>query len=401
MGLPTQITPDQSRLFRALGYLHVRDRTLGMGIHGRVPGRINLNTNWDENVFQAIADADDTTNNSGNHFTTAQVSAMWQQFVQFRSPQTALAPPVTYQVGGNDRPLLSPSAPIYPTADPQNQYFTSVAPPVPPLPQYPETGGYSGVARTILNSGFNVNRPSPDPNPLPTGQEQHPYERHELLNKIFNRVTTKSNVFAVWVTFGYFEVTNPGPWGPNNRPILGKEMVDASGTPMPHDQFFAILDRTNIAVDASNFAKQGPKPIFLSFESDDATPAVGQTLPVTATVKLPAMTVQTDPSNGVTSLIGYYEGERWIIISEFTPGANNGTPLRIDIGGQEEVVQAGAAGVGPDNVPYIKVLCQKPHPRGALMMINNSILGNPGPQPTFSVDDAKYKAVVRYFAKTK
>jgi hypothetical protein len=397
IGLPTQITPDMSRLFRALGYLHVRDRTLGMGIHGRVPGRINLNTAWDESIFQAIADGDDTTNNSGNHFTTAQVQAMWQQFLQFRSPQTTLTPTATYQVWGNDRPLLPPSAPIYPTGDTQNQYFTTVAPPVPPIPQYAQTGGYSGVARTILNSGFNVTPTTP---PTPP-QVQHPYEHYELLNKIFNRVTTRSNVFAVWVTFGYFEVTNPGPWGPNNRPILGKEMLDASGAPMPRDQFFAILDRTNIAVDASNFAKQGPKPIFFSFESDDATPAVGQTLPVTATVKLPGMTVQTDPSNGVTSLIGYYEGERWIIISEFTPGAFDGTPLRIDIGGQEEVLQAGAAGIGPDNVPYIKVRCQKPHPRGALMMINSSILGNPGPQPTFSVDDAKYKSVVRYFAKTK
>ncbi|MER3442564.1 MAG: hypothetical protein C4296_14545 [Gemmataceae bacterium] len=80
----------------------------------------------------------------------------------------------------------------------------------------------------------------PDPN--------HPYRRFELLSKIYNNVTVRSNCFAVWLTVGYFEVTGfvgpDDPLGrPSGMPILGPELGRADGQHVRH-RFFAVVDRS-------------------------------------------------------------------------------------------------------------------------------------------------------------
>jgi type VI secretion system secreted protein VgrG len=49
-----------------------------------------------------------------------------------------------------------------------------------------------------------------------------PHQRDDLLNKIFNQVTTRSNVFSVWVTVGFFEV--------NEQITLGSSLTETGGT---------------------------------------------------------------------------------------------------------------------------------------------------------------------------
>src|SRR5262249_3329691 len=69
----------------------------------------------------------------------------------------------------------------------------------------------------------------------------HPYQQTELLTKIYGRLTTRSHVFAVWVTVGFFEVV-PGTEN-DSPPKLGREVGREEGRHIRH-RMFAIVDRS-------------------------------------------------------------------------------------------------------------------------------------------------------------
>jgi hypothetical protein len=80
--------------------------------------------------------------------------------------------------------------------------------------------------------------------------DRNPYFRYQPLAKLANNLTTRSNVYAIWVTVGYFEVTpiSQGGGTPSRTThpdsfSLGAELGSDTGEIVRHRAFF-ILDRS-------------------------------------------------------------------------------------------------------------------------------------------------------------
>jgi hypothetical protein len=382
-------TLQSSRLSRALEFLNTRDRSAGMSAGGRVPGRLNLNTFWDDPatiladivppqvsmgvygsplnagypgysmaVFQALCDAQ-----TSNHFYNTNtivangsvdpeyyVKLLFAQSLVSRTVHATGVPngvPATPGVGSfilpgavnfarPDRPFRGYGVPVtvgdhplfpgygqfpwgsygvpplfFDFAHRPNSYTAPdrtdyTAPPPPGTTTYdgptrPWNNG-AGVEDTLMRSGVFVTPPatapptSPSSNPLfglatrqPTATDPHPYVADELLRKISDSTTTRSNTFAVYLTVGFFEV-DPTSYAAGENPVkLGKEVGSDTGT-QKRMRFFSIIDRTNLSIDptasspfpapgqpfptggfsatvptAPTALRQGPKPFFLPF----------------------------------------------------------------------------------------------------------------------------------------
>ena len=221
------------RLYRLFEFVTARGRDgTGRPPGGRVAGKINLNTIWDPETFLALCDAQAA---NGVNFSAANVQGIYSQMLALRTPGGS--------PGASDRPFLSLATGYALPDGPGNVD-----------PQHPGRG--AGINDTLLRAA----------DPTADGQagggaalsrlfqvpgETHPYRQDELLTKIFNNVTVRSNVFAVWLTVGFFEVTDD-----STRPVkLGAEIGRATGTNVRH-RLFALLDRTALAPDPA------PNPAF-------------------------------------------------------------------------------------------------------------------------------------------
>lgn len=212
-----------NRLYRFLEYMDTGWRNLNISKDGRYPGKININTIWNLEVFQALCDRNDAV-----HFTDDDIdnltTGVFKKMIESRSPSG--------QPSGNDRPFMGLAAPF--------------------------TSANDGIDSTILRKHpTNANQRLFEIVPA-AGAIDHPTKRMELLNKIFNNITTRSNVFAVWMTVGFFEVHDEDKNGNGvldgaaedmngngvlDRALLGKEIGRDENRHVRH-RMFAIVDRT-------------------------------------------------------------------------------------------------------------------------------------------------------------
>src|SRR5262249_51518686 len=186
-----------TRLYRFLEMVRIRDLAAGMSSQGRVPGMINLNAVWEPEVLQALLDH-------------PQAAAIFQQMIAQRSPPTTAGGPPA--IGPTDHHMSAAQATAlgYTLNRPFRPLTTgyTAAPAAGTTAQNPEA---TGVNNTILRQ-FTLGGAAGTPRLFDINQDAsgnavtHPYQKRALLAKIFNNVTTRSNVFAVWVTVGFFEV---------------------------------------------------------------------------------------------------------------------------------------------------------------------------------------------------
>lgn len=226
-----------ARLYRVFEFAEVAGRGAGVSTGGRIPGLININTMYgpyagadtgDIEIFQALADAQGISS-----FTAADVNTIWQRLLTSRTGGGT--PGVPGSNGLNERP------------------FKSLA-----------TGTIaSGDAQVPLGSGIDDTLFRVDPvdntkrlfefNPAAGA---NPHLKLELLNKIFNNVTTRSNVFAVWLTVGFFEVVDD-----TVKPAkLGAEVGRSTNKHIRH-RAFALVDRTQLRLFSTTGKFQAPDTV--------------------------------------------------------------------------------------------------------------------------------------------
>ncbi len=182
----------------------------------REPAKININTIYDKFVFDSLINGDSSVLN------------LWQNIVDSRRG---------YGTGAS----------IYNT---NNNWPTMFGQPFRPV-----NSGNLVPLPNMMSNGLNCTllRPgttpplqpllSPNPALMATNPRRDAYRqgdrnamfRYHALQRFRNLLTTRSNVYAVWTTMGYFEV--------DDRGLLGQELGADSGAVERH-RGFAIIDRS-------------------------------------------------------------------------------------------------------------------------------------------------------------
>lgn len=315
-----------ARIYRFLEFLDAGYRMAGVSQDGRLPGKININT-ADAAVFQALCDENASVNFNG------QAAAFGAALINSRTPGGT--------PGANDRP------------------FRSLANAHQGIP-----GDLNdGVEGTILRNGAGGTPLLSVPTPM--GETPHPYNQNELLSKIFNNVTTRSNVFAVWMTVGFFEVHE---WSnapaPGTHYELGKEIGKDDNRHIRH-RMFSIVDRTELVL-PNNSGPDGYS--FRNVPAQYVAPAMNN--PSQLIVPAPPPTYPT-------------------------PQAGDQIPLEITYqNGTTDMVIVTVTQPPPNSWTFINV----PLPLNANQTVLVTLRGNPGPQLRFDHRLRQYAPVVPYYS---
>jgi hypothetical protein len=340
-------------LYRAFEFFEAGLRPQWSPIGGRFTGRININNIWDIETLQALCDVQ-----GSNYFTNQAVINMFNSMLKSRSPNGVPAP--------GDRPFLGMAAPFAPAGV---QYPIGASVDDTFLRTDPNAPANNPTKRLFeVNPDQTLATPEMRADPYTGRQLDQVYLKNELMIKIFNSVTTRSNTFAVWLTVGFFEVLDDS--NANAPPKLGQEIGRSENRHIRH-RMFAIVDRTNMTLDPNNQGNAGPRPWFINSMTAVTASQVG----AATNIVIPA------------SAFNNYEEATWSITT--------GNKLVVDTGNNQETVQVtGVANVGQGL--QITATFTKPHDIG--FPVSNAVLGYPGPQTVFDMRNGTFNGVVRYFS---
>lgn len=260
-----------------------------------------------------------------------------------------------------------------------------------------------------------------------------------LLSKIFEHLTTRSNVFAVYMTVGYFEVKDD-----TQKPeFLGDEigvLRDTTGAVVENKavrhRMFAIIDRTNLTLQPPTFnvaagvmetqdsqkredqLRQGPAPYYYTSQCVQVGNRWRIVVPISSSFPSPTTAV---PQLYVQTATGTYNGISWEINPALFPSglsptsgalmtSRPATVLYVGTGSEQRrlvVMTVKNLGTGYAEVdlglaplgmtpPIFANWLNIGQPPVAPALITNAIAGNPGPQPDFDHKQPNYRGVVLY-----
>jgi len=226
----------------------------------REPGRVNLNTIFSYDVFRGLLNHDSNTTSSNE-----TAIKLWEAFVRSRrgyAVSTSASSP-------NERRVLDGMIDINSTlptrfARPFRSYAGASL-----VPKVPSSGTYPSLW-TTNEADFSLLRMFPNDAsalapPVATDQyrplfgsyftnpyrdtQRNPFFRYRGLERLGNLVTTRSNVYAVWITVGYFEARKIANVNSQILAVcpdgydLGLEVGIDTGEVKRHRAFY-ILDRS-------------------------------------------------------------------------------------------------------------------------------------------------------------
>ncbi len=362
---------------RALEFLTVRPWTQGVPHGGRVAGQINLNVTQSDQIFLALLDPPNV-----GAFTDPFVTNLWQNWSSTRTP-TVL--PNRTLPNGTPVQVRRPDATMLETLG-----GTGDAPFLPF--GAPAVVGGSPFAYFSGNFDYSILRNNPVGSPsrpaLYLGSPtDHSYLQTEALRKMLNNSTTRSSVFAVFLTIGYFEVTDPDPvrplpphvnWPVNIPPPnrLGNEVYNI----VPGDmrvKVNAIIDMSMMALNADPTVPPAPATVLPFFTSLEQTAYAGST----------TLSIAYTQHNPGSSLVVASDG----VDVAITPG----TKLVLGYGVEQQVVDVTA--IGPAGSPTVTISPALTRTAWGGSCVSNVRPGYADPQPGFSVTAPTSKPLVPYY----
>jgi hypothetical protein len=254
----------------------------------RVPGKINMNTAFDQRIFEALFDpqgdsAYQSYKNSvlqnNPYFTKVDVDRFYALFDMYRKNMYPgnQGTPTGPVAGFSDFYLGNTTGNPVPRGGLMKMMYQSPIQSQPSTPTSPIYYGLSKLGSDALQKADTT---------LP------PYARDEAIRKIINNVTFTSNTFAVWLTVGFFEtrqVIDPNTNQPKTQLV---ELFSEDNRQIRH-RMFAIVDRSQLVMPSSTTPLSPPT---------GQNPAVG--IAVTSVPGTGTTPAQLNVSNYVSYVLG-------------------------------------------------------------------------------------------------